>query len=722
MSVDDRAPSRELATVHHLPARLDRGEVIDGEIVTDADYAALQRRRALERWEAYRGDVVTVGRVTRTVVTHPRTVTAAKFAGRHGAYVLTGAAVIAKRAWEARTNSVPDAMIRAAMAAGNHEAAAEWWDRGERAREQRHKRRMDLLKAPFELARVFLVGLASLIALLLLLGAAYAWHTGDVSDVLGPIRGVIWLIAGLIWLVTVTAVFLPFVIAGALVTACWVVGRHTGRIPGWLEVKAKRDEEAVVVTPLGVAAALAHLGIAPLNKAVKDGWQVQFLVPPTLVNKRGYHMVFSVPLGVTAGMIADKRDVLARNLIRAPLEVWPVEAEQAGYVDCWVANPGANQRLGSKYPLLHDGTCDVFSGVPLGESQRGDVIGPPSIEANYSVGGMMGQGKSNGARVVAAGWALDPIAELAVFVFANNGDFDAYKPRLAVYRKGVDDEVARDALGHLRELYADVAAREERLAKLGAKKVTRGLAEKHPELRPRLTILSECHELFSHPEFGKEAADLATKTTRRSRKTGIVLLVDTQSSRAEAIPPKLLELVKINACFAVKNWRSNDGFLGDGSFAAGIRATELRPGKDRGTSVMTGTTAERFELVKWYFIEVDDDRGYDAATEIIARAMQNVRPCVPTSARPRAIEAQVERDLLADVAEAMRDVETVRARDLVALLRRLAPDYQPYRQLDGSQLAQLLRDEGVQVRFKDGYPTVRRDRVLRALADREDEQ
>jgi len=36
-----------------------------------------------------------------------------------------------------------------------------------------------------------------------------------------------------------------------------------------------------------------------------------------------------------------------------------------------------------------------------------------------------------------AGAALDPLAELWVFVFANNGDFDAYRPRLARYLRGV---------------------------------------------------------------------------------------------------------------------------------------------------------------------------------------------------------------------------------------------------------------------------------------------
>src|SRR6187551_358586 len=241
---------------------------------------------------------------------------------------------------------------------------------------------------------------------------------------------------------------------------------------------------------------------------------------------------------------------------------------------------------------------------------------------------MMGQGKSNAARVVMAGAALDPLAELWVFVFANNGDFDAYRPRLARYHRGVDDTTITAALEALHALYEEVGRREARLAALGAKKVTRPLAERYPDLRPLVALFSECHELFGDATHGREAADLAVQTMRRARKTAITLGFDTQSSRADAIPPKIVELVKINACFAVKSWRSNDGFLGDGSFSAGIRATELRPGKDVGTSVVTGATTERFELMKWFFIEVDDDRGYDAAADIIERSLARVHPAV----------------------------------------------------------------------------------------------
>ena len=108
---------------------------------------------------------------------------------------------------------------------------------------------------------------------------------------------------------------------------------------------------------------------------------------------------------------------------------------------------------------------------------------------------------------------------------------------------------------------------------------------------------------------------------RRARKTALWMGFDTQSSRKDAIPPKVVELVSVNACFYVKSWRSNEGFLGDGSFAAGIRATELRPGRDRGTSLITGVSDAQFELMKWHFVEVDDDTGFDAAADVIDRAV-----------------------------------------------------------------------------------------------------
>jgi S-DNA-T family DNA segregation ATPase FtsK/SpoIIIE len=365
---------------------------------------------------------------------------------------------------------------------------------------------------------------------------------------------------------------------------------------------------------------------------------------------------------------------------------------------------------------MHEGTADVFTGVPGGVVARGDGILIPVVGNNFVAGGQMGQGKSNACRVVMLGCALDPLAELDVFVFAMNGDFDAYAPRLARYHKGVEDDTIMAAVNRLHELYSEVGRREARLAKLGAKKLTREIAKAHRDMRPIVALFSECHELFGHPEYGELAADLATKTAKRARKTGITLLFDTQSSRKEAIPPKLVELVSVNVCFYVKTWRSNDGFLGDGSFAAAIRATELRPGRDRGTSVITGVSDAQFELLRWYFVEVDDDTGYDAAAEVIARAMADVAPGTLTAGTVPA-PAIGRRDLLDDLDQVLGD-DRVRLADVPALLRDLAPTWGPYRALTGVQLRDLLDDAGVRITTTGNVPRLDPADFRRVLAER----
>ena len=45
----------------------------------------------------------------------------------------------------------------------------------------------------------------------------------------------------------------------------------------------------------------------------------------------------------------------------------------------------------------------------------------------------------------------------------------------------------------------------------------------------------------------------------RRRKAAVMLAFDTHSPQADAIPLRIVQLVKINARFPIKAWRSNDG-------------------------------------------------------------------------------------------------------------------------------------------------------------------
>ena len=248
-----------------------------------------------------------------------------------------------------------------------------------------------------------------------------------------------------------------------------------------------------------------------------------------------------------------------------------------------------------------------------------------------------------------------------------------------------------------------VGRREARLAELGAKKVTRPLAEQHPELRPLVALFSECHELFGHPAYGREAADLAVQTMRRGRKTAITSRRSTRSRRGRTRSRRRSSSWSSSTPAS----RSSRGAPTTGSSAtARSRPGSGRPscglGKDVGTSIVTGATAERFEIVKWFYIEADDDTGYDAAADIIARAMANLHPAVAGPADGQDEPAQLMRDLLDDIATVLGadrwNTEKVPAADIPARLRTLAPDWAPYRTINGLEIRRYLETaHGVKV-------------------------
>lgn len=74
---------------------------------------------------------------------------------------------------------------------------------------------------------------------------------------------------------------------------------------------------------------------------------------------------------------------------------------------------------------------------------------------------------------------------------------------LARYHRGVDDSTTLAAVEALHAPFAEVGGREARLAGLGAKNVTRPLAEKCLDLRPLMALFSERHALFGDSHHGR---------------------------------------------------------------------------------------------------------------------------------------------------------------------------------------------------------------------------
>jgi S-DNA-T family DNA segregation ATPase FtsK/SpoIIIE len=618
---------------------------------------------------------------------------------RHGSYLYGGARILTRRAWDSRTTARHERMMRAAEAAGQEDVARDWEQRAYIFRQSRHRRRMELLQLAINAPKALFMGATAGAGVLLLLGIMLAWANHDVSDVLTPLATVIqfvaWVafIAGVIWDPLLTC--LPFIALAGV----WAVGRHRQTAPAWA-LPGDAEQRDLVPDEGAIIRALGNLGIAPLNKAIKEGWQPRW-VQPTTRSGNGWHTQLQLPLGVTVEMIAGKKSVLAHNLLRKPVEVWPTEPpKQPGVLDLWVADQGSLSGAVPAWPLLTEGTTDYFKGVPVAVSQRGEAIIGKLMAANYMVGGIMGSGKSSLVIALLLGAILDPLVIVEAYVMAYNTDYDPLKPRLKTLVKGDDDEDIEAALKALRSLRDEVTMRGKLLEELGegATKVTRELALKDPRMRPKVVVFDECHELFMHKEYGKEAAELAIKVMKKARKTAITLVWVTVSPTADSLPRDVTRNTSHRVAFAVGDHVANDGLLGSG--------------EDVGTAVTVGFSAKPFEVVRAHYVARDPDKGIDEVTPVVERAMA----LYEGTAAPEA-PAYVPADHLVDILTVLGHEPKLRTQDVLHRLR----DHNPgeYEGWSFRDLRRVLDDCGHgEYKTGGGVMHVSRQRIVDAIADR----
>jgi S-DNA-T family DNA segregation ATPase FtsK/SpoIIIE len=506
---------------------------------------------------------------------------------------------------------------------------------------------------------------------------------------------------------------------GWVIAAIWE-GRDKTPGASWLVHPDREDADSWIDERM-ISHALAHLGISPLDRFFKNGGELVYLVPAR-VDGEGTFAQIRLPMGVTADMIAAKGKTLAANLGRAALETWPTQGEEAGILDLWIADKGRLGAGAGPWPLLHEGTVDVFSGVPIGKTQRGQIVYGLFFERNWLVGGRPGQGKTSLVRILVLGAALDPTAELWVFVIAQNTDFAPLAPRLSRYEVGMGPGVAAAAVQALADLFAEMERRGKLLATLpGSPPATsRKLANKPAlGLHPLICVISECHELFGHPQYGSQAAKLAISVIKQGRKFGITLILDTQSPTAASIPTDVTRNVSCGVAFSVADHEANDGLLGAGRYRAGIRATELRMHTDRGTCVAVGVSDAAFELLNTFYVPYAD--GVDQITPVVTRAMAALDELRHTGGPTTGQDDQEmeEVDHLATIDEVLRGERRVRTQVVLTRLAELHPAI--YEGWSFSDLTAALAEYGIEPVKSGGLKVVRAADITHALTHRDHE-
>ncbi|MGX9921374.1 FtsK/SpoIIIE domain-containing protein [Streptomyces sp. NPDC002248] len=663
------------------------------------------------------------GRVVRATVTHPHVSGTARLAARHSLYVAGGARIVTRRVWESRTTARYERMMRAAEAAGNTELAAEWEERGQRFRDARHRRRMDLLTAPADAARGLAIGTGMSIGALVALGVVLAIANKDAADVVTPLMAVVKLIKLLTTIVTV--VWGPLVTLAPFLAllGLWAVGAHQKAAPQWALPASVRDGEGEPITPSIVVKALRDLGVATLRNAIKEmGDAGASMLGPIRIAGCGVEVDVTLPSGVSTNEVQGKRRKLAENLSRHEHEVFITIPTAARTVRLWVADSGALDEPIGPSPLVTDETltADYKKGkAPWGQDLRGDAAALSLYQRHLLVTGLSNQGKTVALRSLALWLALDKSVQFLIGDLKGVGDWNMFDGLATTLIQGPTDE-------HVIEVTEMVeGAVEEMNRRIQAPPGTTfpplivlvDEAQVAFMCPAKTTYVSEKGQVKSGAPYGGSKADsryfmAVRKIHNQGRAVNVLMWQGTQDPTNENLPKLVREGAHTRASLALGTESQARMALGDKAVDGGAAPNLLRPGLDRGTLVVasdgiTIPAGQSSITVRTHYIPDEDARA-------ITDRARALRDGVTTLT---VVDRGEDRDPLADILTVLGTTARVYTQDVLKRLSALAP--QTYSAWTNGDLKRVLEGTGAEPYKSDGRMVVGRERLTRALADRD---
>ncbi|MFB1046306.1 FtsK/SpoIIIE domain-containing protein [Streptomyces chrestomyceticus] len=659
------------------------------------------------------------GHAIKTAVTHDRTRAAVRAAARHGLYTVNGGRIVARRTWDGRTGARYERMLRAAEAAGNLEAAEEWEERLQRFRAARHHRRMDLLHSPVEAVKGVAVGAGMSIGVLVALGVVMALNTKHVGDVITPLSATVDFIALLIHIVQV--VWGPALTVGPLLAllALWSVGRKQQAAPNWALPANARSGEGEPITPSIVVKALRDLGVPALRNAIKEmGDAGASMLGPITIAGCGVEVDVTLPSGVSTVEVQGRRRKLAENLTRHEHEVFITIPTAARTVRLWIADSGALDEPIGPSPLVTDETltADYAKGrAPWGQDLRGDAAALSLYQRHLLITGLSNQGKTAALRALALWASLDRRVEFRIADLKGVGDWAMFDGLAAVLIQGPADEQVIEATEMVEGLVAEMNRRiEVRRNDPGA------------VFDPLIGIVDEAQVAFMCPVKDEEGRPYGgSKATSRyfmgvrkvhnqGRAVDVILWEGTQDPTDQNLPKLVREGAHTRASLALGTESQARMALGDKAVDGGAAPHLLRQGLDKGTLVVASDgidipAGQASLTVRTHYIN-------DEQAQVITDRAKHLRDGVTTL---HTLDRGEQRDPLADIAAVLGSDARVRTQEVITRLAALNAD--AYGKWSFIDLKRVLDDAGAQPYKSDGRMVVGRDRIARALADRDDE-
>lgn len=408
-----------------------------------------------------------------------------------------------------------------------------------------------------------------------------------------------------------------------------------------------------------VARALGSLGNAELRRAAE---RHELVFPAPIVRDgNGWRAVIDLPHGVTAVDVIEKRRELSSGLRRPIGCVWPepVEEEHSGHLILWVGDRSLAKSPAAVYPLLEQGTTDMFGPLPFGTDQRGRAQTVCLMFASMACGAQPRQGKTVSIRVLALGAALDPTCELHVYDGKGMGDWVMFELVAQTFLSGSRTETLEQLRDGLLSLKDEVDRRAVLLTKLTREgrcregKITPELAKvKAYRLHPILVVLDECHLAFDTGKgpagkLGEEITELSEYLVRVGPAAGVSLVAATQRPDAKSLPSGIRANVQLRFALRVADQQTNDMVLGTSAYKNGVRATEFALA-DKGIGYLAGEGAAPVIM-----------RGYNVDADGAKKVLTRARAAREAAGTLTGIAAGIEPERRADPAVLLADVLAV---------------------------------------------------------------
>ncbi|MGA9690212.1 MAG: hypothetical protein WBR33_01900 [Pseudonocardiaceae bacterium] len=688
-------------------------EVLDGELITEAEYTQHKGRHRLPVLavaaairESDRPKKITtavISRVTRWT----------RVAARALYTVSQGHASWVRRALDALTYGPVREQIRLARLAGDREALADWTERLVALKDGRAERLRALPATLVAGLRALWVMLCVLAGLLVVVGLWLAFTPGSIGW-FGWWSLIKHLLDQTLTALIVVVHAVAWATAPVLLVAAWREGRRAAQPPRWLYSPDERAEQDAEITADVITAALRHVKIPALTRYLTGGGALEYIITPREQGGGTYTQV-RLPMGVTAAELLSsaKVELLAGNLGRHRHEVWPQREKDtdARVLDLWVADKGTMDKPAPPWPLLADGEVDVFADrLPWGVTMRAEQITVGMLQKHWLIGATSKQGKSTVLRLLALGLSLDPTVELHVADLKGDGDWSMFAPRAATLIEGSADEHAEATTEMLEWGVGEVARRYDAKRAAGIigaipREVSR---RKGSGFHPIYLFVDECQVLYGapHPIGGAKddarAWRAAKKLHDQARTVNVHLLQATQRPDDRTLPARVREGAHVRCALNVPNHETAKMILADAA-DRGARPQDLRPGADAGTVVATGEVedipnGQAFAIVRTHYVSTKD------AYTVITRAMTIIHRTGRTITPDQTADPEPARDLLIDVAAVLDGNDKLRSADVLHQLRaRWEPAYGTW---SAQQFATALEDRGVEVKKRslDGQP------------------